>query len=58
MAGHQGPASALSFNGRKDFGTYLDEKIFRPGMTQPWPQFVEQATGSALSPAAFAAEVQ
>ncbi|HCF56778.1 MAG TPA: peptidase M3 [Myxococcales bacterium] len=58
MAGHQGPASTLSFNGRKDFGAYLDEKIFRPGMAQKWPELVELATGAPLSPEAFAAEVK
>ncbi|MGI5861194.1 MAG: M2 family metallopeptidase [Myxococcales bacterium] len=58
MAGHQGPTSTLSFNGRKDFGAFLEEKVFRPGMAQKWPEFVELATGAPLSPAAFAAEVR
>jgi peptidyl-dipeptidase A len=58
MAKHEGPASTLSFNGRKDFGEFLRTKVFYPGMTRPWPQFVEEATGQPLSPAAYAAELK
>jgi peptidyl-dipeptidase A len=57
LAKHQGPASSLSFNGRKDFGAALIEKVFRPGMREPWPAFVEHATGHPLSAEAFAREV-
>lgn len=58
MAGHAGPTAALSWNGRKDFGDYLKQKVFRPGMSAKWPAFVEAATGAPLSPAAFAAEIK
>ncbi|MBI5544416.1 MAG: M3 family oligoendopeptidase [Deltaproteobacteria bacterium] len=57
MANHTGPTSSLSFNGRKDFGEYLKTKIFKPGMSQHWPDFVQAATDAPLSPAAFASEV-
>lgn len=58
LAGQQGPTNSLSFNGRKDFGKYLTEKVFRPGKTWPWPQFVEKATGEPLTAKYFAAEVR
>ena len=58
MANHTGPASSLSFNGRKDFGEFFKTRIFKPGMTQHWPEFVAAATGAPLSPAAFGAEVK
>ena len=58
LAGHKSPTSELSFNGRKDFGKYLTEKVFRPGRRMPWPQFVEEATGEPLTAKYFAAEVR
>ncbi|MBN2498147.1 MAG: M2 family metallopeptidase [Deltaproteobacteria bacterium] len=58
LAGHEGPPCELSYKGRKDFGRFFKEKIFAPGMRQSWPAFVEQATGSALSPDAFASELK
>lgn len=57
LAAFTGPAVKLSFNGRKDFGDYLTANVFKPGMTQKWPDFVTAATGAPLSPAAFGAEV-
>lgn len=32
--------------------------LFGPGMSKPWPAFVEEVTGRALSPEAFASEVR
>lgn len=58
MAGHQGPTSTLNFNGRKQFGKFLSEKVFHPGARKPWPEFVEEVTGKKLSPKDFAEEVQ
>ncbi len=58
MAGHTGPASALSFNGRKEFGQHMNEKLFAPGMSHHWPELVEEVTGAKLSTAAFEAEVK
>lgn len=58
LAGHTGPASELSFNGRKDFGEYLARKVFRPGRTLPWPEFVKEATGQPLTAMFFAEEVK
>ena len=58
MAGYQGPTVLLSFNGRKEFGTFLDEKVFRPGQSVRWPQFVEDVTGEKLSAKHFAEETR
>ncbi len=30
-AGHEGPASELRFEGRREFGDYLKQNVFRPG---------------------------
>jgi len=57
LAGHEGPTATLSFNGRKDFGTFLREKVFKPGRRKPWPRFVQDATGEALTAKYFAAEL-
>ena len=57
MAGHQGTVSSLSFKGRKEFGEFFKEKIFRPSKRYPWTEFVENATGESLSPKHFAAEL-
>lgn len=58
LAGHQGPPSELSFNGRKDFGEYLTKRVFRPGRRLPWPEFVQESTGEPLTAKYFAAEVR
>jgi len=58
LAGHQGPTSKLSFNGRKEFGTLLTQRVFKPGKRWPWPVFVKEVTGEELTPKYFAAEVR
>ena len=58
LAGHEGPTAELSFNGRKEFGDFLERKVFAPGSTRPWPEFVRRATGNRLSAKHFAAEVR
>jgi len=58
LAGHEGPTAELSFNGRKEFGDFLKRKVFAPGSTRPWPEFVRRATGNPLSAKNFAAEVR
>jgi Zn-dependent M32 family carboxypeptidase len=44
--------------GRPEAGRYLQERVFRPGSTWPWPQFVQHATGEPLTAKYFAAEVK
>ncbi|MEE8451732.1 MAG: M2 family metallopeptidase [Thermoguttaceae bacterium] len=58
MADHEGSAATLSFNGRKEFGTFLKEKVFAPGTSVPWPEFVENVTGEELTARHFAKEVE
>ncbi len=56
--GHQGPAATLSFNGRKQFGKFLAEKVFKPGNSMPWPKLVRHVTGEPLTARYFAREVR
>ncbi|HID21715.1 MAG TPA: peptidase M3, partial [Planctomycetaceae bacterium] len=42
----------------KLIGDVLKSSVFRPGASQPWPRFVESATGEPLTARYFAAEVQ
>jgi peptidyl-dipeptidase A len=58
LARHEGPTNQLSFNGQKGFGTFLIEKVFRPGMREPWPAFVKRATGEALTARHFGGELK
>jgi len=58
LADHEGPTSQLSFNGRKDFGDFLEQKVFKPGSVREWPEFVRRSTGKPLSARYFAAEVK
>lgn len=58
LVDHRGPTSKLSFNGRKQFGTFLKEKVFRPGRSLPWPELVEEVTGEKLTAKYFAAEIR
>jgi peptidyl-dipeptidase A len=58
LAKHQGPAYTLNYTGNKDIGNYFKEKIFKPGMRYPWPEFVKQATGEPLTAKYFAEEVK
>jgi peptidyl-dipeptidase A len=56
--GYTGPSVKLSFNGRQQFGTLLKNRVFWPGDSLPWPEFVQHATGEELTPRYFAAEVR
>jgi peptidyl-dipeptidase A len=58
LAGHRGRPAELRFEGRREFGNFLKEKVFRPGAVRPWPEFVQQATGEPLTARYYAAEVQ
>lgn len=40
------------------FGTLLREKVFTPGDSFPWAEFVEKATGEPFSAKAFAEELK
>jgi peptidyl-dipeptidase A len=43
--------------GDRDVGNRLVERVFRPGAVERWDRLVESATGTALSPAAFAGDL-
>jgi peptidyl-dipeptidase A len=43
-----------SFVGRKEVGEYLIAKVFKPGMTLPWNDMIEKATGEKLTPKYYA----
>lgn len=58
LAKHDGPTHTLKYTGNKDFGNYFKEKVFKPGMTHSWPEFVKRATGEPLTAKYFAEEVK
>jgi peptidyl-dipeptidase A len=53
-----GAPTQLGSLGRKEYGDFLHEKVFRPGDTMPWPEFVVRAAGEPLTPRYFADEVK
>ena len=58
MFKHESPPSTQNLNGRKQFGRFLQDKVFGPGSTKPWPEFVKEVTGKKLGPRDFAEEVR
>ena len=54
----QTPPIAKNAATEKLIGDFLKRSVFRPGASQPWPRFVESATGEPLTARYFAAEVQ
>jgi peptidyl-dipeptidase A len=42
-------AKNQSFVGEKAVGTYLKEKVFRPGARYKWNDMIERATGEKLT---------
>ncbi|MDQ1350007.1 MAG: peptidyl-dipeptidase [Acidobacteriota bacterium] len=55
---YNGSAASLDYNKHKEFGVFFKEKIFKPGMAKPWPEFVKNATGEFLSTRYFAKELK
>jgi peptidyl-dipeptidase A len=58
LAHHNGKASSLDYDKHKEFGQFFKEKIFKPGMTKPWPEFVKNATEEPLTARYFAEELK
>jgi peptidyl-dipeptidase A len=52
------PTAAVVYVGNKDVGKFMQQKVFDPGRTLPWNELTRFATGSELSPAAFAKDFQ
>lgn len=58
LTNHQGSAYTLKYTGNKRLGQYFKKKIFKSGMTMPWPEYVKKATGEPLTAKYFAQEVK
>jgi peptidyl-dipeptidase A len=58
LAKHDAPAPNLRYDQHPQFGPFFIEKIFKPGMTQAWPEFVKQASGEPLTAKYFARELK
>jgi peptidyl-dipeptidase A len=52
-----GAESWARFVSSPEVGRYLTDRLFCSGRSLPWPETVRQATGQALSPAAFLDEL-
>ena len=57
LAKHRGPVYTLNY-ADKVLGDFFKEKIFKPGMSLPWPEFVKKATGEPLTAKYFANELK
>lgn len=55
---HRGPAAGLRYGQQPEIGKFFLEKIFKPGKTLPWPEFVKAATGEPLTAGHFAREIE
>jgi peptidyl-dipeptidase A len=51
------PATVI-YLGDPRVGAYLRARVFGPGASLPWQEFVKASTGEALSPAAFASRLE
>jgi peptidyl-dipeptidase A len=51
------PAGVV-YVGNKEVGRFMQQKVFEPGRTLSWNELTRFATGSDLSPAAFAKDFQ
>lgn len=58
MAKYEGPAYALDYGKHRMFGDYFKKRVFAPGATAPWPEFVQEATDESLNPKYFAEELK
>jgi peptidyl-dipeptidase A len=52
------PPAGVVYVGNKDVGKFMQTKVFQPGRTLSWNELTRFATGSDLSPAAFAKDFQ
>lgn len=58
LANHQGPTFTLNYGAHKEFGDFLKKKVFEPGASYAWPEFVKNATGEPLTAQYFAGELK
>jgi peptidyl-dipeptidase A len=52
----QNAFAEISFAGKQEIGDYLKQKIFMPGASYQWNDFLKQATGEGLTAKYFAEE--
>jgi peptidyl-dipeptidase A len=55
VLGGADPKTGL-YNGRKEVGEFMRQKVFAPGRLYDWNKLTEFATGEGLNPKAFAAD--
>ncbi|MCP4150594.1 MAG: peptidase M3A and M3B thimet/oligopeptidase F [bacterium] len=55
---HEGPANTLKYNEHKEFGKFFIDKVFKPGASMAWPEFVKASTGEPLTAKHFANELK
>jgi peptidyl-dipeptidase A len=53
---HREVAKSESYAGYTEVGSYLVEKIFRPGARYDWNTLLKRATGEELNPRHFVAQ--
>ncbi|HLP46473.1 MAG TPA: M2 family metallopeptidase, partial [Candidatus Kapabacteria bacterium] len=58
LAHHNGKTSTLDYNKHPAFGLFFKEKIFKPGSTKHWTEFVNTVTGEHLTARHFAEEIK
>jgi Zn-dependent M32 family carboxypeptidase len=55
---HNSDPHTAIYVGNKAAGAFLRDKIFGRGMSESWNDLTRSATGEALNPKAFAAEIR
>ncbi|MEW6337829.1 MAG: M2 family metallopeptidase [Acidobacteriota bacterium] len=50
------PSDSVVYVGDRRVGSFLKERVFAPGASLPWREFVVRATGEELGPRAFATQ--
>lgn len=51
-------SGSFDMTGHPEVGQYLVERVFRPGATMPWQEFVEASTGEPLTARYFAEAIR
>jgi peptidyl-dipeptidase A len=54
----KGDPKTVLYNGRPEVGQFLKRRVFAPGMTLRWDEFVKESTGESLSPKALLREIE
>jgi peptidyl-dipeptidase A len=54
---HSDP-NQTDFSGKKAVGTFLKEKVYKPGLRYPWNEMIERATGEKLTAKFYARQLE